>query len=130
MNYFVEIKNSKINGKGLFSLKDFSKGEEIYVLKKGRIITAKEIENLSDLEKLHLDKIGDDQFEIIEEPGCYINHSCNSNVEEKNRKGIALRTIKKGEEITIDYEKIAYLEESFECHCGVEKCRKSVKGKV
>lgn len=129
MNNFVEIRDSKIQGKGLFALKDFATADEVYTLKKGKIVTSDKIKNLSDLEKKHLDKTGDNEFEIIVEPGCYINHFCNPNVEEKDRVGIAIRAIKKGEEITIDYDKIAYLENPFECHCETSNCRGLIKGK-
>jgi SET domain-containing protein len=88
-----------------------------------------EIQNLSELEKMHLDQIGKDEYEIIESPGCYINHSCDPNVEEKDRTGYALKDIKKDEEITIDYDKIAYLEKPFKCHCGSRNCRGFVRGR-
>lgn len=129
MNNFVEIGKSEKNGKGLFALKDFKKGEEIYVSKKGKIVSHDETINLSELEKIHLDKIGENEYEVTESPGCYINHSCEPNVEEKDRTGYALRDIKKGEEITIDYDEIAYIEKRFECHCGSKKCRGFVRGK-
>ena len=129
MNQFVEIRKSEKHGKGLFALKYFMRGEEVYILKKGKIVSQDEIKNLSEFEKIHLDKIGENEYEVIESPGCYINHSCEPNVEEKDRTGYALRDIKKGEEITIDYDKIAYLEKPFECHCGSKNCRGFVRGR-
>lgn len=129
MNQFVEIRKSKKHGDGLFALKDFKKGENLYSLKKGRIVNYDEIQNLSEQEKIHLDQIGENEYEIIESPGCYINHSCEPNVEEKERGGYALKDIKNGEEITIDYNKIAYLEKLFECHCGSKNCRGFVRGR-
>lgn len=128
-NQFVEIRRSKKHGNGLFVLKDFGRGEGVYSLEKGRIINYDEIQNLSEQEKIHLDRIGKNEYEIIEPPGCYVNHSCEPNVEEKNRTGYALTDIKKGEEITIDYDKIAYLEKLFECHCGSKSCRGFVRGR-
>lgn len=129
MNQFVEIRKSDKHGNGLFTLKDFKQGESIYLLKKGRIVKYHEIQGLSELEKIHLDKVRDDQYEVIEPPGCYINHSCEPNVEERDRVGYALRDIKKGEEITIDYDKNAYIEKPFECKCGSENCRGLVRGR-
>ena len=129
MNQFVEIRKSKKHGNGLFALKDFKKGESLYTLKKGRIVKHDEIQNLSELEKIHLDQIGKDEYEIIEPPGCCINHSCDPNVQEKDRTGYALKDIKKDEEITIDYDKIAYFEKPFECHCGSKNCRGFVRGR-
>jgi len=129
MNQFVEIKKSEKHGDGLFALKDFKKGESLYSLKKGKIVNYDEIQSLSEQEKRHLDQIGENEYEIIESPGCYINHSCEPNVEEKERVGYALKDIKKGEEITIDYDKIAYLEKPFECHCGSKNRRGFVRGR-
>jgi hypothetical protein len=37
MNQFVEIRKSEKHGKGLFAIKDFKKGESLYLLKRGRI---------------------------------------------------------------------------------------------
>ena len=113
----------------MFTLKDFRGREEVYSYKKGRIVTFDEIKNLSERDKMYLDKIGEDKYEIIELPGCCINHSCDPNIEERNRMGCALRDIRRGEEITIDYDKIAYLEKPFECHCDSKNCRRFVRGK-
>jgi len=129
MNQFVEIKKSKKHGNGLFALKNFRKGESVYLLKKGKIVNYDKIQNLSDQEKMHLDKIGENEYEIMEPPGCHINHSCEPNVEEKDRTGYALKDIKKGEEITIDYDKIAYFEKPFKCRCGSKNCRGLIRGK-
>jgi SET domain-containing protein len=101
----------------------------MYILKKGKIVSRDEIKSLSEPEKMHLDKIGENEYEVIESPGCYVNHSCEPNVEEKDRAGYALKEVKKGEEITIDYDKIAYLEKPFECHCGSRSCRGFVRGR-
>lgn len=124
-----KIKKSDINGQGLFALKNFKKEAKIYSYKKGKIINGSGIKSLSKIEKQHLDKTGKDKFEIIELPGCFVNHSCNPNVYEKERIGYALRNIKKGEELTINYDKIAYIEKTFRCKCGAKDCRKVVKGK-
>lgn len=126
---FVRVGKSAIHGEGLFALKNFSKGDRVYSFAKGRVVARDDIKNLSEREKMHLDKIGADTYEIIEPPGCYINHSCTPNVEEKNRTGYALRDITEGEEITIDYDKITFFEQPLECHCGSISCRGIVRGK-
>jgi len=130
MNDFIEIKPSPKHGKGLFALKDFSAGEAVFVLKPGRVVNHEEIGRLSRFEKMHLDQIGNNQYEIIEPPGCYANHSCAPNLVERDRTGYALADIKAGEEITIDYDQIAYLEEPFTCHCGHPNCRGLIHGKT
>jgi len=128
MNQFVEIRKSDKHGNGLYALNDFKQGESIYSFKKGMIVKYDEIQSLSELEKTHLDKVGEGEYEIIESPGCYINHSCEPNIEERDRIGYALRDIKKGEEITIDYDKVGSFDKPFECKCGSENCRGFISG--
>lgn len=125
----IEIKKSGIEGLGVFAARALKSGEIVYSFKKGKIVSKSEIQSVSEKEKRYLDKIGDDEFEIIEPPARYVNHSCNPNVAEKERTAYALKDIKKGEEITIDYDKIAYLEKPFECHCGSKNCRGFAQGR-
>jgi len=70
----------------------------------------------------------------------FINHSCDPNAVVFNLAGeynincfhrvalFAARTIKKGEEITIDYKwdknELPYIKEDVPCMCGTVKCRK------
>jgi len=128
MNEFVEIRDSVKDGKGVFSLREFAKGEKIYILKQGQLVNRAGIKKLSKLQKKYLDKVGDDKYEIIESPGRFVNHSCEPNSEERQHVSYALRDIRKGEEITIAYQGIAYLEKPFECHCGSKKCRGVISG--
>ena len=59
----------------------------------------------------------------------YINHSCDPNVEARIIKGhilyFSLRTIKKGEELTVDYHFDAKVEKVL-CGCGSLKCRGTI----
>ena len=80
-------------------------------------------------DRRYLDKISDDQVEISQPPARYVNHSFNPNIAEKERIAYALRDIKKGEEITIDYDNIAYFEKPFKCHCSSKNCRRFARGK-
>lgn len=60
-----------------------------------------------------------------------ILHNCNPNakVDMKKRTFTALRHIEAGEFITMDYASTEeYLFRTFECHCGAEHCRGTVKG--
>lgn len=57
------------------------------------------------------------------------NHSCNPNTVCDGLNVIALRNIKKGEELTLDYA--VFLDEhmeSFVCRCGTENCRGLITG--
>jgi len=55
-------------------------------------------------------------------PEKYVNHSCNANTRVGNQCDIAIRDIKKGEEITSDYGKEGSFI-SFKCECGSKNCR-------
>ena len=83
-NNLVEVRKNLKHGKGLFALKDLKQGEKVYSFKKGKVIGPDQIKKLSETEKRYLDKISVDEYEIIKPPGCYVNHSCDPNVEEKN----------------------------------------------
>ncbi len=125
---YLTYKKSEISGKGLFVLKDFAKGEKVYSYKKGRIVKAEDLHKLTKEENEHLDKVGKNEYEIIAPPGCYINHSCDPNVSEKDRTGFALRDIKIGEELTIDYDKMGPLSYPITCRCHSKNCRKIIRG--
>jgi SET domain-containing protein len=128
INKFLTQKKSEISGKGLFVTEDFAKGEKIYSYKKGRIVKTEDIPNLTKEESENLDKIGKDEYEIVSAPGCYINHSCDPNVTEKDRTGYASRDIKKGEELTVDYDKMGPLSYPITCRCHSKNCRKTIRG--
>lgn len=128
INKHITQRKSEISGKGLFALENFAKGDKIYSYKKGRIVKANDIQKLTKEENEHLDKIGKDKYEIISAPGCYINHSCEPNVIEKDRTGFAKRDIKAGEELTIDYDEIAHLSYPITCRCHSVVCRKTIRG--
>lgn len=58
----------------------------------------------------------------------FINHSCNPNAGLRGRTVVALRRIKKGEEVTIDYsitEDDPYWR--LHCHCTSKNCRGTIR---
>lgn len=57
------------------------------------------------------------------------NHSCNPNTAYIGLNVVATRSIRKGEELTLDYS--TFLDEnmqSFACQCGSSNCRKIISG--
>ncbi len=103
----IRIKKSKIGqfDKGVFAIRDFKKGEVIikYRLK---TLTEKEFENLSnELKKFTHVHWG--QIYLYSIPERYVNHSSDPNTKSdlKNKADVAIRDIKKGEEITTDASK-------------------------
>lgn len=125
----IEIRISGIHGKGLYVARDFKAGEQIYTYSNGKIVGDDESAQLPPEEQLHLDMVGEGRYEVISPPACYVNHSCEPNIEEREHAGYALRAIKKGEELTMDYDKAAYLDEPLICSCGAKNCRGMVRGK-
>jgi len=118
----VIVKDAGKKGKGVFALRSFKKGEFIFRSKKGRIVHKKDLPKLSKWELRHLNEIDKDTFEIETAPGCYINHSCDSNAIGKGNGLYALKSIKKGQEITADYRINGLFNNRWKCHCGSKNC--------
>ncbi len=128
--YAVIVKESLISGKGVFANKDFKKNEIVIDWKEcSRILTKEEFDKLSDAQKKYV-SIFKNKYILFKSPAKYVNHSCNPNTSFKNNCDVAIKAIKKGEEITGNY----ILEKAninFKCNCGSKNCvsLKSLKNK-
>lgn len=121
----VSVKISKIQGKGVFANKNFKKGE--VVLKwKPKILKESDLGKLTEKEKHYIYKAGKNKYFLEQPPERYVNHSCDPNTKVKNQCDVAVKDIRKGEEITSFYGK-ASLPVGFICKCGNVKCRKLIK---
>lgn len=127
-NSGIEIKSSKIQGKGVYALRDFAVGERIYEYEQGKRIKRSEVSSLTEEEQEHLDVIDADTYELMQPPGSCVNHSCDPNMIEKGRIGYALKPIHKGEELTADYRIRAYDDWQMKCNCGSKNCQGVVIG--
>ena len=98
----VIVKNSKVQGKGVFAARDFKKGEIVLDWGDSQILNLEQIKKI-----LHKDKkyiyYGENKYILVKPPARFVNHSCNPNTFIKDFKGIAKRKIQKDEEITEDY---------------------------
>jgi SET domain-containing protein len=131
----VEIRKSKIQGNGIFAIEAIHK-DEIIAIKMGYLISKEEIGKLPKKCKDVCLQIEDDFFigpKNINEYSTntiYINHSCNPNVGIRGQITIvAMRDIKKDEELTMDYSMFftKFLgHEKMECNCGALDCRKKL----
>jgi uncharacterized protein len=133
----VEIKDVTRKGKGIFALKNFKKGEHILDIT-GDIIETDNPSMYPEEITEHWAPIGKegDKYRFInpESPWMYMNHSCESNAGIINdRKLVAAKVIKKGEEITIDYsamdiESLTFGKKqlSMKCECKAKNCRKII----
>lgn len=117
----VIVKKSTIEGKGVFAARDFKKNE-IVLTWHPKSLTKDEFDNLSDQELKYCDK-EDDIYSIMQPPERYVNYSCNPNTKPDDSSDIAIRDIKKGEEITSDY--LGMSNPDFICNCGSDKCKGS-----
>lgn len=129
MTLYAKLKVKPIGTeKGVFAAEDIAKGEKILDFL-GRIVPEEESGEW-DL------SIGRNKF--IRAPKNSIdnfqNHSCNPNSYVKKIGSkfylIALKNIKKGQEITYDYDTNDYDNVKFEfvCRCNSKNCRKLIRG--
>jgi len=126
-NNDIIVKKSKIHSKGVFANRDFKKGE--VVLKwKPKILKKYEMEKLPVKEKHYIYQDENANYFLMQAPEKYVNHSCDANTEVKNQCDVAIRDIKKGEEITSDYSKEGSFV-SFKCRCGSKNCRGTIERK-
>ncbi len=110
-------------GKGVFANKDFKKGETVFVFRGKKVGTM-------DCTERSL-QIGDDKFitPFKKNPGYFINHSCNPSCGIKDlKKIVAMKKIKKGGEITIDYSfSIKDKHWGMGCNCRQKNCREIIR---
>ncbi len=114
-NVYTRLQPSKIHGVGVFAIRDIPKGVNIFKGDKSEMdtcINKSDVENFDEeIKKLYVDfcvlkgdkYICPDSFNNLT-VGWYLNHSKNPNVRcDENYEFFALRDIKKGEELTVDY---------------------------
>ena len=118
------IKNSKTAGKGVFAARDFKKGEVILEWKSKQILTQDQVDQLPASEKHYVSTYTKNEYLLQQSPEKYVNHSCNPNTRVENRCDVAIKDIKKGEEITSDYSKDNDgTQVQFKCNCGSKDCK-------
>ncbi|MFA5047764.1 MAG: SET domain-containing protein-lysine N-methyltransferase [Patescibacteria group bacterium] len=123
----VEIKQASKKGRGVFALRNFRQGDIVFTNVRGKLIKEKDLESVDESEGDHLNEIDKKTWEIMNPPGRFVNHSCDPNVisKESSKKKvpyIALKAIKKGDEITVDYRINAHTGDSWKCYCGSKNC--------
>ena len=122
----VTISTSPIHGKGLFAARDFDAGEKILSWAEcAEILSDQDARDLPPYEQKFLSYI-DGQNILFKAPARFINHSCDPNILGKEGYDVAIRSIKKGEELNADYvlEQVPGL--NIICNCGAEKCRRQL----
>lgn len=124
---FIARKNTK--GRGAFATHAFRRGQVIGVMQgrilpEGRVLVQHRQKHLVHIEQAYTDplQIGPKRYMALAKPWLYLNHSCDPNV---GIRGVAtlfaLRSIKPGDELTLDYS--TTMDELFICRCGAKNCR-------
>jgi hypothetical protein len=133
----LEVRESKINGKGVFTTSSISKKERLAIFG-GDIMMIDELDNLSESLQDYPMQI-EERFVMgsreqrAPEIADYFNHSCDPNSGFRGQIFlVALRDIKKDEEITFDYAMVvseshgSSLVFEMDCECGSPACRKKI----
>lgn len=124
----IRIGKSGIAGRGIFASTEIKKDDFVAFIE-GKVVY-KVYKTKSDLKigKTWI-SIGKHKWLCPISPIKYMNHSCDSNLGFKTpRKLYARRNIERGEELTIDYSTVEYVDFwSLPCSCGSEKCRGEMK---
>ena len=125
---YIEVKESSVHGKGLFAKTNIPEGEVLTIIK-GEFIDGFECERREEENNNYIFWHCDDNYiDVKNESMKYINHECNPNchVDEGNETTLILissKSIKAGEEITIDYD---YEEIYINCNCFSCQSKKAV----
>jgi D-alanine-D-alanine ligase len=137
LKYF--LKGNAISGYGIYANKNMEQAEIIFHNegKSHRLITKKYVDDHWNAEDIHVFRkyawpVGNDVYVLWDEdPRGWApqNHSCDPNTAYDGLNVIALRKIKRGEELTLDYTTFLNDEmESFICNCGATNCKKIIQG--
>lgn len=127
----VIVRESSINGMGVFALESIAKGELVLAIDDSRIVTPEFPldESKGELE-YHCDYLAGGKVVLMPFPERHINHSCDPNTFVKTILGIryvfALRPIAIEEEVTYDYCINGFGDTLWPCNCGSARCRKTI----
>ena len=123
----IIVKESNINGKGIFAARDFKRGEIAFDWAPYADVLTKEEVELVPEEKMKFVSCINGTYYFFREPARYMNHSCDANTKIEGTTDIAVRDIKEGEEITCDYVDENVPDLQLECNCGSENCKRVIK---
>lgn len=139
-----KIKKAGKKGYGVYAARNIKEGQHVIRcdLTRLRAYSPNKVKSHPQHESNHWDEVGNNRFVLDFSPASYVNHSCDPNCCTKyytlKRKDIvAMSSIKKGEELTVDYSTVSiygfgrrdYLtsgSKTMKCRCGSKKCRKII----
>lgn len=125
----IEVRPSPIDGKGCFAAVPFRKGRKIAELTGERVARVEAARRMRGRRRLHICAL-DHYWGVDASRGGngtqYVNHSCEPNSFMRVTSGhiiiYALRDIRPGEELTLDYG-VTYHPDTKRCLCGAASCR-------
>ncbi len=126
-----EIRNSNINGKGIFATQKIARGHYITALT-GEPLTTKEVALAVLASEISYDdplQIEDNLHLVLNPVARAFNHSCSPNAGIRHSNHLyAFKDIAVDEEITYDYSSTVgmNIEWYMPCQCGTEACRKEI----
>ncbi|HEX2066291.1 MAG TPA: SET domain-containing protein [Candidatus Thermoplasmatota archaeon] len=137
---YVEVRRSGVHGRGLFAARDLPKGT--YVMEyRGERVPKKEGTRRTEAQwekgRVYTFELSR-RFDIDGSPSWNLarlaNFSCDPNCESQNERGrkvwiVALRDIRKGQEITYDYN-FSFVDPPPRCRCGSRRCRGYIVGEA
>ena len=128
------VRPSPIGGRGLFATVPIAAGE-IVTVKGGHLIDKATLDRLSHvvrdsdlqvMDDLYLAPVEEAEFEGVM---MFLNHSCEPNVGVRGQiVFVAMRDIRAGEELTVDYAMVDHDAGTMACRCGAACCRGVVTG--
>ena len=139
----IEVRESKIQGKGVYAKKRIRKGQRI-IEYTGELISQEEVDRRYDddaMERHHTFLFEIDENVTIDATHCgsdarWINHSCDPNCEALDEDGriwiFAKKNIQPGQELAYDYQYdvdeplTPELKAQYPCYCGAKKCRGTI----
>jgi D-alanine-D-alanine ligase len=131
------VKGNSLSGYGIYAVKNIEAGEIIFHSeeKSHRLVTQKFVEQNWDADAIGSFKryawpLSANVYVLWDEdPSAWApqNHSCEPNTQYEGLNVVAIKPIKKGEELTLDYATFLDGEmESFVCNCGSVNCKKII----
>ena len=124
----VTVKKSRVEGTGVFAARDFRKGEIVVKWHPEKVVSKEQMKKLSKDEQNHVTPTENGRYLVMGIPERYVNHSCSANTLAINCSDVAIRNIKKSEEITSDYSFNSNEDWEMNCNCKSKNCRGIVYG--
>jgi SET domain-containing protein len=119
----IVVKDSMIHGRGVFAAQDIIPGEVIIDWEEcTEDLTEDDVQRPPREERRRVSFI-DGQYVLFKPPASWVNHSCDANARGASGRDVAIRAIKRGEEITVDYVLENVPDLNFRCNCGSQVCR-------